>query len=92
MLNSGDGRVGLARREGGTREEVGGEAVGVAVVDVGAAGQAGGGVAVVVAFEGVDEEGDDGGGDEEFHGAKFALVSILPTVAGRTLCVDILPT
>jgi hypothetical protein len=64
----------------------------VAVLDVGAAGDAGVGEAAgVVALQAVDDEGDDEGGDEKFHGTKFALVALLPTVAELTLCDKILP-
>jgi hypothetical protein len=51
-----------------------------------------GGLPGAVALQAVDEESDDDGGDEEFHGIKFALIAILPTVAEQTLCINILPT
>jgi hypothetical protein len=50
-----------------------------------------GDLAGVVALQAVDDESDDDGGDEEFHGTKFALGGFLPTVAGVPLCNKILP-
>jgi hypothetical protein len=51
-----------------------------------------GGLAGAVALEAVDDGCDDDGGDEKFHGAKFALIAFLPRVADQTLCIKILPT
>jgi AraC family transcriptional regulator, transcriptional activator FtrA len=72
-------------------EQVVDDALGVAVLDIGAAGEAGGGCTGSVALQAVDEEADDECGDEKFHGTKFALIVILPPVAELTLCVDFLP-
>jgi hypothetical protein len=90
MPLQGTTRIGISAVGGA---QVGLGALGVAVLDVCAAGHAGPRVrlAGVVALQAVGHERDECDEDQGFHGKKFALIYFPPTVAGQPLCDKILP-